>query len=210
MTSDPTLEEYLNQLASSEPTPGGGAATAFSGAQAVSLLQMVCNLTQGEKFASVKDQIEKILKELAESRSRFMELKREDETAFENLMTYYRLPKTTEDEANYRQAKIKESIYLAAKAPLGMLEEAVRVLPVTETLIQIGNKNLMTDTGVAIHLLDATIQGARLNILVNTRLLSNPTLDQECKNVIATAEKLMSQHKQEVLKTINDVLEKSG
>lgn len=209
MTSNDTLEDYLNLLASSEPTPGGGAATAFSGAQAVSLLQMMCNLTQGKKFTSVKDQIENTLKDLAKSRSRFMALKQEDEAAFENLMSHYRLPKATDDEANYRQAKIKESIYLAAKAPLGMLEEAVRVLPVTQTLMQIGNKNLITDVGVAIHLLDATIQGARLNILINTRLLNNPQLDQECKKVISTAEKLMSQQKKEITQTIDNFLEKS-
>lgn len=180
----------------------------MTGAQAVALLQMVCNLTQGEKFKTIEKDIKQIFDLLSKSRDHFMALKEEDEQAFKSLMDAYRLPKSTDDEKNFRKAKINASLYLAAKAPLGMLEETVRMIPLTAQLLEIGNKNLVTDVGVAIHLLDATIQGARLNILINTRLVDNPALDLECKKIIATAEKLMAAQKAGILEAIDNLLNK--
>ena len=206
MNEQESLQDYLNRLASSDPTPGGGAAAAVSGAQAVALLLMVCRLTSGKKFASVSEQINELETLLIQNKSAFLALKDEDEKAFQELMSCYKLPKSNEDEAAIRLAKIRESLYLAARAPMQMIEEVLRVLPSTSTLIRIGNKNLITDIGVAVHLLDTTVQSARLNVLINTRLVDNPDFDKECRRVISIAEKLISAHKKEVMEVVENFL----
>lgn len=201
-----TVENYLERLASADPTPGGGAASAITGAQATALLEMVCNLSVGKKFERHQQEIQSMLADLKSSRKVFVKLKAEDESAFETLMAGYKLPKNSDDEAAVRLAKIKESLYLAAKAPMKMIEESLRVLPTSSALIRIGNKNLITDVGVAVHLLDATIQSARLNVLINTRLVDNSEFDKKCRKAIKTAENIMEKQKKEVAEVIENFL----
>ncbi|MDH5736871.1 MAG: cyclodeaminase/cyclohydrolase family protein [Gammaproteobacteria bacterium] len=206
MNQSETLADYLERLASAEPTPGGGAAAAVTGAQAAALLQMVCMLSTGEKFAAHQETIDTLRDQLTASRLTFLNLKAEDEAAFNDLMSSYKLPKSNEDEKAVRLAKIREALYLAAKAPMKMIEETLRILPATTRLIHIGNRNLITDVGVGVYLLDATIQSARLNVLINTRLVDNPIFDTECRKVIATAEDIMQKHKHEVSQVMESFL----
>ncbi len=57
-------EQFLDALASAEPTPGGGSASAYGGAMAASLVAMVGRLTVGKKkYADVENEIWPVIDE---------------------------------------------------------------------------------------------------------------------------------------------------
>ena len=49
MTENQKIIDFLNELKSAAPAPGGGAVAALTGAQGAALIMMVANLTVGKK-----------------------------------------------------------------------------------------------------------------------------------------------------------------
>ena len=108
MYIDQTLQTYLDDLASSDSTPGGGSAAAVSGAMAAALASMVCRLTLGkEKYADVQTEISALLQQAEEQRRRFQELMAEDISAYNTLSTCFKMARETEEQRekiSYRNA----------------------------------------------------------------------------------------------------------
>ena len=99
MYIDETLHRYLDDLASAQPTPGGGSTAALSGAMGAALASMVCRITIGkETYANVKQEIEELLRKTEYLRSRFQQLMQEDIEAYGHLSASYKLPRTTSEE----------------------------------------------------------------------------------------------------------------
>ncbi|UCH71429.1 MAG: glutamate formimidoyltransferase, partial [Thermoplasmatales archaeon] len=91
------VKEFLSELASSSPAPGGGSVAAISGALGAALTSMVCNLTVGkEKYADVKDEIKDTLNKSEKLRKELTKLIDEDTNAFNDLMKAFKMPKETE------------------------------------------------------------------------------------------------------------------
>lgn len=170
------IESYLTGLASSASTPGGGAVAGLAGAQAAALLCMVCNLSQGERFADSSAIIDEINESCDIARNRLLILANDDARAFRGVMHAYALPKSSPEEKTARTVAIQLALCTAAEVPLKVMQETSLLLPLADTLADIGNNNLISDIGVAVHLIDATLCSARLNILINTRQLKDQVL----------------------------------
>ena len=81
-----TIDNFLTQLASSSPTPGGGGAASLCASMGASLLSMVCNLTIGKpKYAENEDEVKTIRNLALDLKERFLQLSKDDEVAFEPL-----------------------------------------------------------------------------------------------------------------------------
>ncbi len=171
-----TLDEYLTQLASSDPTPGGGAVAAIAGAQAAALMEMVCNLTKGKDFDHVSDEINLIQSTCMSARTALLGLASQDAKAFDSLLRAYRLPSTSTDEKSARSAQIKTDLEQAARVPLQVMDWAVQLAPMAKSLAEIANKKLITDVGIAVFQLHGIVQSARLNILINTKSMKDSKL----------------------------------
>ena len=171
-----TIGDYLTALGSKAATPGGGAAAALSGAQAAALMEMVCNLTKGndERVAAIRVQA-------AAARKRFLELGDEDMQCFAQVMSAWKLP------AGERDSVMQPALKGAAIPPLGMIALAISLVDDAATLAEIGNKNLLTDVGVAAYLIQATIQSAGLNVLVNLQSITDAGFDREARAALSSA-----------------------
>ena len=56
MLTERTVSQFLDELASNSPAPGGGSVAALAGAVGAALSSMVCNLTVGKKkYADVQE-----------------------------------------------------------------------------------------------------------------------------------------------------------
>ena len=81
-----SCEAFVEVLASKEPVPGGGGASALAGAIGTALCSMVGNLTVGrKKYAAVEADVYVILKKAKKLQDRLIALVEEDAVVFEPL-----------------------------------------------------------------------------------------------------------------------------
>ena len=111
MITQSSVETFLDELASSNPTPGGGSAAAIMGAMGAALVSMVCNVTIGKKgYEAVEAEMRAVLGESERVRRRLTAMVAEDIAAFDSLLAAYKLPKATEDEKARRAAAIQAGL----------------------------------------------------------------------------------------------------
>lgn len=167
------LGEYINDISSSSPTPGGGNVAAFSGVLSCSLGIMVCNLTFGKKkYIAVEEEMKAIQIKLEEAKIELVTLAEKDNEAFNLVMDAFKLPKETDEQKSERSKKIDEATFEAAKVPANVIEVCSSVLPMLEVIAEKGNQNSLSDAGVAIALINTAVQGAYYNVLINCSALN--------------------------------------
>lgn len=179
--SDLSIATYLTELASSAATPGGGCAAGLTATQAAALLAMVCNLSGGEKLATVSRQISAIRAACGSIQELLLDLTAQDTRAFSDLMASYKLPRNSQEETDERAERIQHALKNAAWVPLEVMRETGKLAPHATLLGEIGNPNLITDVGVAVHLMEAALNSARLNVLVNARLVNESDYMESCR-----------------------------
>ncbi|HKB86986.1 MAG TPA: cyclodeaminase/cyclohydrolase family protein [Ignavibacteriaceae bacterium] len=191
MNLDDSIRNYLDDISSSNPTPGGGNVSAFSGAMACSLGIMVCSLTIGKKkYAEVEEEMKDIKFELSVAKEEFLNLAEKDNQAFEKVMNSFKLPKDTDEQKKTRSESIEAGTLEAAEAPSEVLHYCGKIIPLFQTLAEKGNQNSVSDAGVAAALISTAAEGAYLNVLINCFSLSNQTVAGEIlkKNEIILSE----------------------
>ena len=166
--------EFLDALASQEPTPGGGSAAAFTAAEAAALTAMVGRVTlEKKKYVDVHKEMEELVLQAEELRQSLSKLITEDSEAFERVMRAYKLPKETEEQDQVRQAAIRAATLKAAETPLETCREAVKVMRLAAVAAEKGNKNAITDAGTASLLAIAAISSAGANVRINLQSLTD-------------------------------------
>lgn len=189
---DYSIDEFLNELSSSEPSPGGGSTAALVSALAASLNSMVYSLTIGKKvYENLSDEEKEEMLRLHNETQDFIKLSQEfmerDRKDFLGLMECYKLPKSTEEEVKFRKDKIKEFTIKAMESPLELAEECLKFYNNIDFAIKFGNKNLISDAGVAISLLHSAIESSIINVKVNLNYLRDEDIvfeiEDKCTNI---------------------------
>ncbi len=164
MLKDLGFTELLDEIASKSPAPGGGSAAAVAGAIGCSLLCMVSNLTIGrKKYADVEPQVKEILAEATKLRERFASLIDEDKNAFLELFKFFKLKELTPEQ----EEQMKEAEARAIGVPQQVMETALAAMKLADKLAVIGNKNAISDVGVAIYFIRTAFKGGELNVRIN-------------------------------------------
>jgi formiminotetrahydrofolate cyclodeaminase len=172
-----TIGSWLDALASSAPAPGGGAAAALEAAMAAALLEMVCNLTIGrpayvehdETMTSVRDRATIL-------RADAIGLAQEDADAFSAVIAAYKHPKETGEEAEARSRQIQRALVAAAVVARSTADVAMQILDLVETVVPIGNVNVISDCAAAAGAARAAIQTSLLNIDANVASITDPEM----------------------------------
>ena len=159
---DTTIVDFLTSLADKVPAPGGGATAALHAAQGAALLGMVARYTTGEKYAEHAAVVADVIGETDALRAESLELAEKDAAAFTAVSDAYRLPKGEE-----RALAIAAALVAAAEPPARVVEAAARLVSICETLLPIGNPNLLTDVAAAAEAARAALATARINVEVN-------------------------------------------
>lgn len=178
---DSTVTTFLDRLASSEPTPGGGSVAALCGALAAALGAMVCHLTIGKpRFAESESALRASLADLDALRAELSELMAADVAAYQELSAAYQLPKATDADKAARSAAIQAALGDATGVPLQIAEAAATVLSLVPTIIARGNPQAVSDAGMAALLADTALRSAALNVWIN--LASDKDADRAAAN----------------------------
>lgn len=180
------VEELYSRLASADPTPGGGSASALAGALAAALVAMVARTTIGKKkFADRAAAMEKVRHEAERLGQELLAAAEEDARAFDAVMAAYRLAKGTPEEEARRGVEIQAATKGATEAPLRVSERALRVLELARQVAEQGNPNAASDAGVASLLAEAAVQGALLNVRINLGQLADAAYREATGAVVA-------------------------
>ncbi len=171
---DLTIQDFTTVLSTSEPVPGGGGACGLVAAVGTSLGNMVLSLTTGKKkFAEYQKEIDEYIAQLSELTEMLLDDMDKDAEAFEPLAKAYSLPKDTKEEIEAREKIMEEALFVASEAPLNMMETIIRAIKVVDRVTRIGTRFAVSDAGVALQCLRAAINGASLNVFINTKAMKN-------------------------------------
>lgn len=163
-----TLTGFMDALASSAPTPGGGGAAAVMGAMGAGLIAMVANLTIGKKgFEAVEAEMRALLADGESLRQRLTGMVAEDATAFEALMAAYRRPKATDAEKAARSEAIQAGLVLATLAPLNCARACAEGIRLARRAVDRSHPQVVSDVGVGVLASWAALRSAALNVNIN-------------------------------------------
>ena len=163
-----TLTDYLEELRSESPAPGGGSVSALAGAQGMSLLMMVCGLTiTREKYAAHHETCKKALEKAEAIGRELAELVDLDTEAYLEVSAAFKLPKETEEEKAARSGAIVKATHKATEVPYRVMELSLAGLELAGELLEKTNPNAASDLGVAGQNLSAALKGAYYNVLIN-------------------------------------------
>lgn len=174
MMTDMNMNEFLKVLSSAAPVPGGGGASGYVAALGMSLGTMVANLTTGKKkYAQYQEEMEEMIVKTTELTNELAACMDKDAVAFEPLSKAYGLPRSTEAEIAVRDEIMEKALAAAAQAPLDMMKMIMKALKLLERLSVIGSRIAISDVGVGVAMCKAALNGASLNVFINTKLMKN-------------------------------------
>ena len=162
------IADFTDLLSSDAPAPGGGSVAALCGALSGALSSMVGALTHGKKgYEDAFDLAEEVGVAGQRLKDEFLADVDRDTEAFNRVMAAMRLPKKTDEDKAARQAAIDEANKEATLVPLGVLRRAMEAAEVARKIAEKGNKNSVSDAGVAALAARTAAEGAYLNVKIN-------------------------------------------
>ena len=178
--------QFLSELSSNAPVPGGGGASAAVGAFAAALGMMVTNLTIGKKkYADYEEEVKAVRDRLEGLRDQLIDLVDGDAVAFEPLSKAYSIPKDDPE----RDTIMANALYEASVVPMSIMETVLAAAKELEILVEKGSKLAVSDVGVGILFAQAAIEGASLNVYINTKSMKDreraAALDAKADAIIA-------------------------
>jgi methenyltetrahydrofolate cyclohydrolase len=184
--AEQTFEEFLRGLGSDDPTPGGGAVAALSGATGAALISMVCNLTIGkEGYEDAQERMRWMLEEAETARNEFLDLADRDATAFDGVMAAFKMPKETDAEKAVRSRAIQVGYGSAARVPLEIAKRASELMELARETTEIGIVQAASDGACAGQALASAVWCATYNVEINAAALKDPARAQALRDEVS-------------------------
>lgn len=184
-----TNREFLNELSTDSPAPGGGSVAALAGSLGASLAVMVANLTiRNPKYRKALDEMMDIAVKGQEVKDRLCHLVDEDTDSFNRMMDAMRLPKDTEEEAAARTAAIQTATKDATLIPFTVMEQSLLAMDLAKAVAERGMASSASDAGVGALMARAAVEGAWLNVKINV-----PGIDDQAwvEDLVARGEEIV-------------------
>jgi formiminotetrahydrofolate cyclodeaminase len=175
-----TVDQFLEDLASGQPTPGGGSAAAVMGATGAALVSMVCSVSIGKKGCEAAEaELQAVRAESELLRRRLAATADADVCAFEALMAGYKLPKATDEEKARRAAAIQTGLRQATEVPLACARDCGKVIALARRAGELGYRGVISDAGVGVMAAYAALRSAALNVYTNAPALKDQAFARE-------------------------------
>ena len=188
-TAGYNIDEYVKELGSKAPVPGGGGASAVAGALSAALAGMVCNLTVGKNsYIAVEDDVKKILEDMNKHMESFIKLSDKDAEVFYPLSQAYGFKPQNDEEKKLHEENMEKLLFDAAMVPLDIMKEAYGMLGAIDFLAKKGSKLAVSDAGVAVSMLRSAVCGAMMNVVINVKYMKNRS---KAQNLMDEASELL-------------------
>ncbi len=198
------LTEFADETASESPAPGGGSISAYIGALGAALATMVANLSSHKKgwddrWEEFSDWAEKGERH----KSTLLRLVDQDTYAFNQIMTAFGMPKSTDVEKAARAKAIQDATKFAIEIPFQVMEASLESMEVIKAMAEIGNPNSVSDAGVGALCARSAVMGAFLNVKINAAGYDDKNFT---KNIIERGREIENKAialEQDILKIVN-------
>lgn len=189
-----TLSDFLDELSSESPAPGGGSVAALAGGLSAALGSMVANLTYDKKgFESSRPEMTEIGQRCQALKSAFLQAVDDDTRAFNAILEARRLPKSSPADKDIRNKALAQANYEATLVPLNVLKLSVEALELAAAVTEKGNPNSLSDSGVAVWCARTAAEAAYYNVLINLSGLEQLEADDIPKQADQLINKIRSQ-----------------
>jgi len=208
---DMTVKEFVEEISSNSPAPGGGSVAALCGSISAALSSMVFSLTVGKKrylnySQEDRDSIDNGIVKANEIKGRYLELMVEDTAAFDKVMAAFKLPKDTDEEKTIRSKAIAEAYVDAMNVPLSVAKLTMEVFPLLKLAVTKGNPSAITDAGVGALMACSCVEGAILNVRINLSGITDEKLAEETKAQCRTLVESARSMRDEILAIVESAL----
>ncbi|OGB68130.1 MAG: hypothetical protein A2Y94_13440 [Caldithrix sp. RBG_13_44_9] len=201
--------ELVHEVSRETPAPGGGSIAALAGSLGAALASMVSNLTAGKKG------YEKDTKELIQLADQAQQVKDqllkgvdEDTDAFNAYLEARRLPQNSPEEKKFREEAIQNGLKEAVMVPLNTTRLSLEALKIARRVVEIGNRNSVTDAGVGAQIAFTGVRGGIFNVLINLPQVTDQQFIKEMKDTCSKLEQEAEKILQDALKTVHAVIAK--
>lgn len=166
--------DFVEMLASKAPVPGGGGASALVGAVGTALGNMVGNLTVGKKkYKDVEDDVRALMEKAEVLRYDLIILAQRDAEVFEPLSRAYGLPRETEEQKAEKVRVMEAALKEACSVPLEIMSCCCEAIELHREFAEKGSAIAISDVGVGVACCRAALQGASLNVFINTKSMTD-------------------------------------
>lgn len=201
MYDEKPIKEYLEELSSKSPVPGGGSVAGLIAALGVSLMEKVINFTVGKKeYMDVEKEMTNILTRCRQLRENFQKICSEDAEAYKKFSDIIK----TSKEKN----KIQEALNETIAVPVRLCKLSYEAIKLCLSVAHKANRNLITDTGIASLMFQSAFQMALLNVEVNLKKITNPKFILEVGKSLRPLEEDVTIISEEIAKEVEGYLEK--
>lgn len=167
-------DEFVEVLASKAPVPGGGGASALVGAVGMALGNMVGSLTVGKKkYADVEEEMYALKEKATALQKDFLRLIERDAEVFEPLAKAYGMPRETEEEKAEKARVMAIVLKDACSVPMEIMEKCCEALDLIAEFAAKGSALAISDAGVGAAFCKAALEGASLNVFINTKSMAD-------------------------------------
>ncbi len=193
------IKHFLDELASSSPTPGGGSASALAGALAASLVGMVAGLSRKQRG------MERVRNRTLTLQRRLFRAVEEDAKGYQGVLRAFRLPKNTEKEKLRRTRAIQRAFVRATVAPQLVTRLSLELMELCLIAVREGNPNAVSDAAVSAYLADTAVKGGLTNIRINLSPVKDKAFVRKIQALIGAAEKKRNRRMGRIEKALRQV-----
>lgn len=201
MNRDMTLDQFISDVSSSSPAPGGGSVSAIGGAFSASLLEMAVRIS-GKIIQ--EDQRDHYLLKLSYFREQCMLLADDDTSAFKMVMEAYQLPKNNDEEKQIRTGKIQNALHVATEVPLKTAESCLAIMKLAEEILPSCKQNCISDTACGYYFAEAGLKGALVNVALNLSSLKDEEFKSNVKEKISALSNWLVSNSPKIEKIIKE------
>jgi formiminotetrahydrofolate cyclodeaminase len=192
-----SLKNYLEVLSEKKPIPGGGSAVACLASLSSALVNMVLNYTIGKKgYEKFEEEIKRIKERNDEILNKCMDFIEEDSRIYEKI-----------DRAMKEKKDTEEYLKISANLHLKICEFMLEIINFCYILIEKGNKNLISDTGIAGIFAEGAFSGGEMNIMINLKFIKDEKFKIETKEKLCKMEKEMKEKRENLIKKVMEIIE---
>ena len=202
-----TVKDFVDEVGSESPAPGGGSVAALCGALGGALVTMVANLTIGKKgYEDAADEMAAIKEKSSQLKDALMAMVDKDTAAFNKVMAAFKLPKESDDEKAARREAIQSAMKGAAQSPFEIMKASHEIINLAKAVAVKGNQNSITDAGVAALLADAAVKGAALNVKINLSSIKDEQYTNQMASDIVRIESESDALAKQIMEEVNSKL----
>ncbi len=174
--------DFVSQLASKAPVPGGGGAAALIGSMGAALGNMVVGLTSGKKkYAAYEEDLQRMKLELTELQDKLLTYIDEDAVAFYPLSQAYGIKATTEEEKEMKNQVLQAALKEASVVPMKIVQACYAGLLIQEELAVKGSSLAISDVACGVQALRTGLLAGRVNVMINLGMIEDQDFVQRTK-----------------------------